>query len=414
MKYVVLIGDGMAGRPLRVLGGRTCLQKADTPAMDALAQRGQVGWAKTIPPGYDPGSDVANLAILGYDPARYYTGRAPVEAEYQGIKLGPSDIAYRCNVVNLKFSGDAEIASSVMNDYSAGHITTPEARRLIRYIDKKLGSRDISFFPGVSYRHLMVWKKGREKIRCIPPHDITGRHVREYLPAGNGSRVLMDLMQQSVSLLSDHPVNRSRIAGGRPAANSVWLWGQGRRLKVPAFRSKFGISGSLISAVDLTKGLGKCAGFDVINVKGSTGYIDTNYAGKASAALRALKKSDLVYVHVEAPDEAGHNGSIKDKIQAIEDFDAKVVSPVVSGLKKFSEYRILLMPDHRTPISVKTHTYDPVPFIIFSGGDETAAGKSGARSYSENICRMKGALKFEKGYMLMEYFLKSGDDHVAR
>jgi 2,3-bisphosphoglycerate-independent phosphoglycerate mutase len=405
MKYVVLIGDGMAGRPIKTLGNRTCLQTARTPNMDRLAREGQVGQARTIPPGFDPGSDVANLAILGYDPSKYYSGRAPIEAEYQGIKLGPKDVAYRCNVVNLKFNNGTGLDGSRMIDYSAGHITTAESRKLITFVDKKLGSREIRFYPGVSYRHLMVWRNGREKIKCTPPHDITGKKVKGHLPDGRGSNVLYALMNKSNDILPDHPVNKARIKKGQAAANSIWLWGQGRKLIIPKFKSKYGLKGALISAVDLTKGLGVFAGFEVLHVKGATGYIDTNYKGKADAALRSLNTCDFVYVHVEAPDEAGHNGSIKDKIRAIEDFDSKVVGPVLKGLKKFGDYRVLLMPDHFTPISVRTHTSDPVPFVIYSS-DNQGGQKSGARSYSENICRMKTALKFEKGYTLMDYFLQ--------
>ncbi len=405
MKYVVLIGDGMAGRPIRTLGNRTCLQKANTPNMDRLAREGQVGQARTIPPGFDPGSDVANLAILGYNPSTYYSGRAPIEAEYQGIKLGPKDVAYRCNVVNLEFGDDMQIDSSRMIDYSAGHITTAESRKLITCIDRKLGSKDIRFYPGVSYRHLLVWKNGRDKIKCIPPHDITGKEAKGHLPSGTGSNVLLDLMERSNHIMTDHPVNKARKKKGLATANSIWLWGQGRKLVLPKFKSKYGLKGSLISAVDLTKGLGICVGFDVINVKGATGYIDTNYKGKADAAVRSLNKCDFVYVHVEAPDEAGHNGSIRDKIRAIEDFDSKIVGPIMKGLKKFGDFTVLLMPDHLTPISVRTHTADPVPFVIYSSNKQEGR-TSLAQSYSENICRMKTAMKFEKGYKLMDYFLQ--------
>jgi 2,3-bisphosphoglycerate-independent phosphoglycerate mutase len=406
MKYIVLIGDGMAGRPLKVLGNKTCLQKARTPNMDKLAKEGQAGWALTIPEGFEPGSDVANLAILGYNPAQYYSGRAPIEAEYRGIKLGPKDIAYRCNLVYLNFLHDNDIDSSSMNDFSAGHITSPESKRLIKFIDNRLGSKNVKFYPGVSYRHLMIWKNGREKIQCTPPHDITGKKVRGHLPRGKGSEALYNLMRKSNEILPDHSVNKARMKKGLSPANSIWLWGQGRKLTVPKFKTKYGLEGALISAVDLTKGLGICAGFDVLNVKGATGYIDTNYKGKANAALRALRKCDFVYVHVEAPDEAGHNGSIKDKIQAIEDFDSQVVAPVLKGVKKFGDYKVLLMPDHHTPISVRTHTSDPVPYVIYSSDNSYKGKKSQAHSYSENICRMKSALKFEKGYELMDYFIK--------
>jgi 2,3-bisphosphoglycerate-independent phosphoglycerate mutase len=407
MKYIVLIGDGMAGRRLKALGNKTCLQSARTPNMDRLANEGEIGRARTVPEGFEPGSDVANLSILGYDPKKYYSGRAPIEALYQGIKLGPRDIAFRCNLVNLIFVGDNEIGNSIMNDYSSGHITTAESRRLIKFIYGKLKQRNIKFYPGVSYRHIMVWKGGRENVNCTPPHDITGKKVKGYLPQGKGREVIYDLMKKSNEILPLHPVNRSRVERGLPAANSIWLWGQGRQLKMPGFREKYGLKGSLISAVDLTKGLGVSAGFNIINVKGATGYIDTNYIGKANAALRALKKYDLVYVHVEAPDEAGHSGNTRDKIKAIEDFDSKVVGTVIKGMKKCGDYKILLMPDHFTPISVKTHTDDPVPFVIFSGQMTRKSSKMRDSGYSENICRMKNIRVFDKGYKLMDYFVNA-------
>lgn len=401
MKYIVLIGDGMAGRPLKELSFKTCLQKARTPNMDRLAAEGEAGKVRTIPKGFDPGSDVANLSILGYDPSKYYSGRAPLEAAYQGIKLGPKDVAFRCNIVNLIFKN----SHAVMNDYSAGHITTNEARALIKEIDKKLGNKEISFYPGVSYRHLMVWRNGKEKIKCTPPHDITGKRIDNYLPKGKGSEVLQKLKNDAVGILLANPVNKDRIKRGLSPANSLWFWGQGKRLSIPKFRNKYRIKGALISAVDLTKGLGICAGFDVLNVKGATGYIDTNYAGKANAALKALDEHDLVYVHVEAPDEAGHNGDIKNKIRAIEDFDSKVVGRIMKGMKRFKEYSILLMPDHATPIRAMTHTDEPVPFVIYRNVKTEKRGKGKPRSYSEYICRMKDILVFEKGHELMDYFI---------
>jgi 2,3-bisphosphoglycerate-independent phosphoglycerate mutase len=401
MKYIVLVGDGMAGRPLRQLGNKTCLQKARTPNMDRLAAEGEAGIVRTIPEGFEPGSDVANLSILGYDPKKFYTGRAPIEAEYRKIKLGPNDVAFRCNLVTL--SAPLDVPGTVMEDFSAGHITTGEASGLIRFINKKFGKRDMTFHAGVSYRHLMIWKNGRDRITCTPPHDITGRKVNDHLPTGKGAEVLNSLMKESRDLLLSHPVNKKRIQQGLSPASSIWFWGQGKKLIIPKFRKKYGLKGSLISAVDLTKGLGICAGFENINVRGATGYIDTNYTGKANAALRALKTCDFVYVHVEAPDEAGHNGDISAKIRAIEDFDAKVVGTVMHGIRKFGNYRMLVLPDHFTPIRARTHTPEPVPFVFY--GDGFRGGAARVRSYSENICRMKKVRRFEKGHMLMDYFL---------
>ncbi len=406
MKYIVLVGDGMADRPLKTLGYKTCLQKARTPNMDRLAAEGEVGKARTVPQGLDPGSDVANLSILGYDPSKYYSGRAPIEAEYRKIKLGPEDVAFRCNLVTLNLSNSGNRDNAVMQDYSAGHISTKEAQLLIRDLNKKLGSKDISFYPGMSYRHLMVWKNGKEKMRCTPPHDISGKKIGGHLPEGNGAETLLSLMHSSMDILISHPVNQKRLRDMHKPANSIWLWGQGRKLTVPSFKEKYNLKGALISAVDLTKGLGICAGFDILNVKGATGYIDTNYIGKAKAALKALKKYDMVYVHVEAPDEAGHNGDLKAKMQAIEDFDQKVVGTILDGIKKLGDCSILLMPDHFTPISVKTHTREPVPFAIYRSTDVSKIKKNNARTYSENICKMKNILVFEKGHKLMDYFIK--------
>ncbi len=402
MKYIVLVGDGMADRPLKQLDNKTCLQKARTPNMDKLAVGGEFGKVRTIPKGFEPGSDVANLSILGYNPSKYYSGRAPVEAEYRGIKLAPDDVAFRCNLVTLKFADAGDRKDALMQDYSAGHITTSEARCLIKDINKELSDKDITFFPGVSYRHLMIWKNGKVKIKCTPPHDITGKKISRYLPEGKGAEILRVLMEQSTEVLLSNVVNKNRVKKGLSPANSLWFWGQGRKLSVPKFEDKYNLKGALISAVDLTKGLGVCAGFDIINVKGATGYIDTNYIGKANAALNALKSCDIVYVHVEAPDEAGHNGDVRTKIKAIEDFDAKVVGTVLKGIAKFKDYRILLLPDHATPITVMTHTDEPVPFIIY---DSSIKRENKGYAFNESILRKKGIKVFERGYKLMDYFI---------
>lgn len=405
MKYIVLVGDGMADRPIKELGYRTCLQKAFTPNMDKIASEGEVGKIRTVPKGFLPGSDVANLSILGYDPSRFYSGRAPLEAAYRGIKLKNREVAFRCNLVTLKFPESGNINQAVMEDYSAGHISTAEAKALIREVNKRLGDKKIIFHPGVSYRHLMIWKNGKNKVQCTPPHDITGKKVSRYLPAGNGAGVLKMLMENSPYILLSHPVNRKRIRLGLKPANCIWFWGQGKKTYMPAFKSKYGLKGVIISAVDLTKGLGISIGFKVINVKGATGYLDTNYIGKAKAALDALKTVDIVYLHVEAPDEAGHNGDIKAKIKAIEDFDSKVVGTILKGMKTFKEYRILLLPDHPTPIKVMTHTDDPVPFAIY---DSLIKRKNSGVPFDESIAKRKNKKVFEQGYKLMDYFVKGG------
>jgi 2,3-bisphosphoglycerate-independent phosphoglycerate mutase len=401
MKYIVIVGDGMADRPLKELGGKTPLQHASTPNMDRLTAQSRQGRVRTIPEGMHPGSDVANLSILGYDPRIYYSGRAPLEAASIGVTLEADDVAFRCNLVTLKFSPDRSRA--VMEDYSSGHITTEEATGLIKEIDAKLGTDKIRFYPGVSYRHLMVWSQGLAEVECVPPHDILGKAIVDYLPVGKGEEVLRKLMRDSADLLDGHPVNKERVKNGKNPGNSIWFWGQGKKPAIPTFREKYGISGSLISAVDLTRGLGIYAGFTILNVPGMTGYLDTNYKGKAEAALDSLKKTDFVYIHVESPDEAGHSGRCEDKIKAIEDFDRLVVGTVMDGIAGLGGCRLLLLPDHPTPIELRTHTGDPVPFVLFDSRE--VREKRGAK-FDEEITKMPDALSFDDGYTLMDFFIK--------
>jgi 2,3-bisphosphoglycerate-independent phosphoglycerate mutase len=401
VKYIVIIGDGMADRPLKELGGRTPLQKAFTPHMDRMASEGILGMVRTIPVGMQPGSDVANLSILGYDPREFYSGRAPLEAASIGVKLGKNDVAFRCNLVTLKYNRDKTRA--IMEDYSGGHITTEEARDLIQDVDEQLGSDKIAFYSGVSYRHLMVWAKGPVAIECIPPHDIIGKDIMDYLPVGEGEDRVRKLMMDSVDILESHPVNIMRRKKGQKPANSIWLWGQGLKPVLPSFKQKYSVKGALISAVDLTRGLGICVGLEILQVPGITGYLDTNYRGKAEAALDVLKRVDFVYVHVEAPDEAGHSGKYEDKIRAIEDFDALVVGTILDAAATLGEYRILLLPDHPTPIELRTHTDEPVPFVIFDSERRQSNKKA---EFSESIVKKAGLLVFEEGYTLMDYFIK--------
>ncbi len=400
MKYVIIIGDGMADRPLKELGGKTPLQVAFTPNMDKMAREGICGSVRTIPPGLHPGSDIANMSILGYDPRVFYSGRAPLEAASMKVELGENDIAYRCNLVTLKHNRDR--TKAIMEDYSGGHISTEEATILIRDLDRELGGNDINFYPGVSYRHLMVWRDGCLNIECTPPHDIIGKDIADYLPTGKGEEVLRRLMRDSVGILDSHPINRERVAKGKRPANSIWLWGQGKKPDIPRFRDKYSIDGAIVSAVDLTKGLGIYAGFETLNVPGVTGYIDTNYAGKAEYSLEALKRVDLVYIHVEAPDEAGHSGNYRDKIKAIEDIDALVVGTILRGMKSYEEYRILLMPDHATPIEVRTHTDEPVPFVIF---DSKIKKRNEGATFDETILPRDDKMVFEEGHKLMDFFI---------
>jgi 2,3-bisphosphoglycerate-independent phosphoglycerate mutase len=362
MKYALLVGDGMADWPVPVLNNRTPLEFARTPNMDAIASAGTLGLVLTIPSGMQPGSDVANLSLLGYDPARYYSGRAPFEAASMGVALAATETAFRCNLVT--------IYNGTMIDYSAGHITTAEAHGIIAELQKTLTTESIRFYPGVSYRHLMVCRDFPEGVLCTPPHDITGKLVQPYLPQGAGSEILLDLMERARKWLPASPVNRERIANGKSPVTDIWLWGQGRSLSLPTIKQRYGISGSVISAVDLVRGLGVLAGLKVRMVEGATGYLGTNYAGKIAAALEALEAEQMVYLHVEAPDETGHEGVLEKKIQAIEEFDQNIVGKMLQYQKKVGDVRILVAPDHATPLAIRTHSGEPVPFAICGPGVE--------------------------------------------
>ena len=392
----MLLGDGMSDYPLPDNGEKTPLALSFTPFMDMLAQRGEIGLVQTIPAGMDPGSDVANLSVFGYDPRRFYSGRAPIEAASIGVELGAEDVAFRCNLVTFSEHN----GSLFMEDYSAGHIATEDAALIIKALKEELDAPDIIFYPGVSYRHLMVWRHGCSSVKTTPPHDITGKPIEHYLPQGEGGEKLRALMVRSREVLADLALNRRR---SHPVS-SIWLWGQGRAMKLPSFEDKYQLSGSVISAVDLIKGLGICAGLQVINVPGATGYLDTNYEGKASAALDALTTVDFVYVHVEAPDEASHRGKLQEKIQAIEDFDARIVKPVFEGLeKRFADYRLMVLPDHPTPLSLKTHAADPVPYIIYASADRSRQAIS-CRGYTEQDAA-EGGIFIENGWELMDRFI---------
>ncbi len=402
MKYIVLLGDGMADNPIEDRAGETPLQISRTVCMDALAQMGEMGLVKTVPEGMPPGSDVANLSVLGYDPGRYYSGRAPIEAASIGVDLFDSDVAFRCNLVTL----GKKDGSLVMDDYSAGHISSDDARIVIRELKKQLDDREIRFYPGVSYRHLMVWKQGEDSMSTTPPHDITGRQIEGFLPKGSGSEKIADLMDRARGLLASLEINRNKLSRGEKPANAIWLWGQGRALKIPKFTTKYALSGSVISAVDLVKGLGISAGFESIDVEGATGYLDTNYKGKVQAALDALESVDFVYLHVEAPDEASHKGSFEEKIQAIEDFDTKIVKPLLDGIEnKFKKFRIMVLPDHQTPLSIKTHASGPVPFLIYSSEDRSKKKNEGT-GYNERDAKKSG-LFIKQGWKLMDRFIKN-------
>ncbi|WP_303720934.1 cofactor-independent phosphoglycerate mutase [Malonomonas rubra] len=383
MKYIVLLGDGMSDEPIAELGGKTPLQAAATPNMDRLARTGSIGLAATVPDGYHPGSDVANLSVFGYDPAECYSGRSPLEAASMGVELGSDDVAFRLNLVWL----EAHYGKLYMGDFSAGHITTEEAKQLIETLQKELGGDEFNFYPGVSYRHLMVWKNGLDQFEFTPPHDITTYSIEDHLPKGEGSDILMSLTNAAQMVLAHHPVNYQRAERNELPANSIWLWGHGRKPQLETYQQRFGLTGSVISAVDLIKGIGMIAGLDIIDVPGATGYIDTNYRGKGEYAVKSLKEKDFIYVHVEAPDEAAHGGLLQEKIKAIEDFDRDVVGTIIESLPNIGDCRILITPDHPTPVAKRTHTSDPVPYVLF---DSTVEQRSSAEGYSEEEAKRCG------------------------
>jgi len=400
VKYIILQGDGMADYPIDALGGRTPLEAARTPNMDWLAARGVLGMADVIPKGFPPGSDVGNMSIMGYDPALYHTGRSPLEAASMGVALGPRDIAFRCNFVTLGGSG----GNVFMEDFTAGHIATEEAAELIRAIGQKLGGDGIEFFPGVSYRHLMVWREGKEKMETTPPHDITDQKVASHMPKGEGAERLLRLMEASRPVLAAHPVNKKRQAEGHRPATSIWLWGQGRAPVLPSLTERFGIKGGVISAVDIIHGLGVYAGLERIEVPGITGFLDTNYRGKGEYGVKSLEKNDFVFIHVEAMDEAGHMGDVEKKIQALEDFDEKVVGTVLQGMARRKDWRLLLMPDHPTAIALKTHVAEPVPFVLYSAAEPR---QNGALGYNEKEAAKTGVVA-KRAYRLIEALIKGG------
>ena len=368
-KYVIIIIDGAADYSIESLGNKTALQAAKKPAIDYLARHGTVGMVKTIPDGIAPGSDTANLSILGYDPLKYSTGRSSLEAISMGIELDEKDITFRCNLVTLSY--EQSYMQKEMIDYSAGEITTAEAKILISELAKELNTENIKFYPGISYRHVIILKNGvdggEDVYRLVPPHDISGKIIEQYLPSGAQGGLILDMMIKSSIILSGHPVNGARVKKGLNPANSIWIWAKAKKPSLDSFYGKYGLKGSVISAVDLVKGIGICAGLHSIDVEGATGNIHTNYAGKAKATLNELKKGqDFVYLHIEAPDECGHQGNAPDKVKSIELIDEKVVGPIKEGLDSLNEdYEIMVLPDHPTPVIKKTHTTDPVPFLIY-------------------------------------------------
>lgn len=401
MKYLVMLCDGMADEPNEALGNSTPMEKANKPCMDSLAAKAEVGIVKTVAEGLKPGSDVANLSVLGYEPAVYYSGRSPLEAASIGIDLKDTDVTLRCNLVTL--SDDEDYENKTILDYCADDISSEEAKILIEYIQEKLGNDKFRFYPGVSYRHCLVWSNGNPHPGVLtPPHDITGKVITDYIPKGEAVDELYDLMKKSYDLLKDHPVNQARIARGKRPANSIWLWGEGTKPLLDNFSEKFGIKGSMISAVDLLKGIAICAGMNSVDVDGATGYLDTNFDGKCKAAIEEFKNgADLVYIHVEAPDECGHRGEIENKVKAIEMIDEHILGPVVEFLKGYDDFAVLVCPDHPTPLSIRTHTSTPVPYLIYDSKNEI---NSGIKVFCEKEARETGNY-IEKGFTMMNYFL---------
>ena len=397
IKYVLLVGDGMADYPLRELGGKTPLEKAETPHMDRIAAC-RVGLVKTIPEGMDPGSDVANLSVLGYDPRKYYTGRAPLEAASMGVSLGSKQVAFRMNLVTLDVRSDSEI---IMLSHSAGDISTEESVQMVEDLKEEIDLPEIEIYPGVAYRHLLLWENGPENAVTIPPHDVLDQNMASFLNNSSDNPVV-ELIQRSWATLKDHPINVKRRRAGLHEANSIWLWGQGRTPNLPLFSDKYGLEGGVISAVDLVKGIGVCIGFTPIPVQGATGYLNTNYLGKAEAALNRLRGLDVIFLHVEAPDEAGHSANYREKIEAIENFDEKVVGTILEGLKDFEDYRIMVVSDHLTPIAKRTHTDEPTPFAWASKRELESNPK---RPYFSEATARESGLMIGVGHELIEAFL---------
>ena len=401
MKYIVVLGDGMADYAVPEFDGKTVLDVARKPEMDYMCGHGELGMVKTVQDSMKPGSDVANLSVMGYDTRKCYSGRSPLEAASIGVEMKPTDVTFRCNLVTL--SDEENYADKTMLDYSAGEISTGEAAQLIEALAAELNSDKFKFYAGVSYRHLMVWAEGSDNVELTPPHDISDRKITDYLPKGDGCSMFIDMMKKSEKILKAHPVNLERIKQGKNPATSIWLWGEGRKPSLPLFEDKYHIKGSVISAVDLIKGIAKCAGMKSIDVEGATGTYKSNFDGKAEAALRSFTEDgmDFVYIHMEAPDECGHQGDAAHKKLSVELIDEKVVGYLRRELEKRGEdFKMLILPDHPTPITLKTHVSDPVPYIIYDSRGSSGSGMC----YNEKNGEKTGIF-IEDGYTLMDRFL---------
>lgn len=400
MKTLVLLCDGMADYPVKELGDKTPMGASVTPNMDKLAKKSYMGLVKTVADNMKPGSDVANLAVLGYDPQVYYSGRSPLEAGSIGIDMKPTDVSFRCNLVTL--SDEPDYADKTILDYCADDISTAEAKEIVKTLAEHFNNDEFQLYAGVSYRHCLIWNNGTTDVGTLtPPHDITGKPIKNYIPAHPNAKKLYDMMSESYDILKNHPVNKAREAKGLRPANSMWFWGEGTRKALMPFEEKYGLKGSIISAVDLLKGIGKFSGMNVVNVDGATGYIDTNFEGKANAAIEEFKNGqDFVYIHVEAPDECGHRHEIENKKKSIELIDEKILGPVLNALEKYDDYKVLIMPDHATPLELRTHTNDPIPFLMYHKNGEV----NGKDEFTEQTCKDTGVY-IEDGHNILEKFL---------
>lgn len=401
MKYIVLLYDGMSDYPVEALGGKTPMELAKKPILDKLASFSEVGLVKTVSDGLKPGSDIANMSVLGYNPKENYTGRSPLEAVSIGAPMLDTDIIFRCNTVTL--SDDYNYENKTMVDYSAGDISTKDANEIIKTVQEHFGNEVFKFYSGVSYRHCLVWHNGTLDLGdLIPPHDITGKTINEYLSKNENAQVLINMMKESYDLLVSHPINLRRISEGKRPANSIWLWGEGTKPSLPSFYEKYGLKASVISAVDLLKGIAGCADMYAPAVEGATGYIDTNFEGKAQKALEELKNGkDLVYIHIEAPDECGHRNEPENKVRSIELIDEKVLKLLIDGLEIYDDYKILALPDHPTPIATMTHASDPVPYMIYHKSEHKP---NAVITFTEKTAKETGIF-IEHGHTLMEHFI---------
>lgn len=400
MKYAIVLYDGMADYPVPALGGKTPMMVANKPNMDALAAKAEVGLVHTVPEGMKPGSDVCNLCVMGYDPKKYYTGRSPLEAVSIGVRMDSEDVALRCNLVTLS-EDNVPYKEKTIVDYCAGDISTEEARQIIQTVQKELGSPVFEFYAGVSYRHCLLWHAGDTVLgNMTPPHDITGNIIGPYLSAHKNAVPLIKMMKKSFDILKDHPVNLARKAAGKNPANAIWLWGEGKKPALPDFEKLRGVSGGVVSAVDLIKGIGGCAGMEVAEVPGATGYLDTNFEGKAQAAVELLRRNDFVYLHLEAPDECGHRNEPENKVKAIELIDQRVLPILLKGLEQYGDYKLMILPDHPTPIVTRTHAKDPVPYLIYHKNNP----KPGVASIDEESAKATGICN-EYGPGLIEHLL---------